>query len=556
MPKILHLLLTLFCLLPSAGIHADTLSKLKQDCGEALDKFDYKQLGELSAQYIDAAIDAGDKYGEGYAMFYSGVSALFSDSIEKAQSYLNSARILGTELAADSLLALSHNSIGIYEATANNNSYLAQWHFTESLKYAKRCNYLKLEGSIYGNLCTIAQMQKDTTVMDFARECYQFGLHNDNPHVEFLGVLHMGEIFYLKENYDSAQYYTRRAIDICQQNELRDIAIAYVSLSNILHRQSLYDEADKYTQLAIRSAEENGNQMVLANAYEQKANLCRNRGQYAESNSWLDKELGCGVAIEHVKPKIYELKARNFKDMGRGSEALEFMTLSKELSDQNSMSELEHTRREREMLFNIIEQERQLEQNNQDLQTRNMQVVFLVVLLLLSLLLFGVLIHHFRNRSMLYKKIIIQNRHAIERENELNQKLRDMGDKETGTSKRISDDKAQQVYDELCRLMEEEKIYTKPNVTREEIIERLGTNRTYLSEIIKEKANGMNYAQFVNSFRIRDAVRILSDATQINYPIKQICMDLGFSSVSTFHKLFKDATGIPPDAYRRSLQSL
>ena len=61
----------------------------------------------------------------------------------------------------------------------------------------------------------------------------------------------------------------------------------------------------------------------------------------------------------------------------------------------------------------------------------------------------------------------------------------------------------------------------------------------------------MNYLQFVNSYRINEAVRILSDKNMISYPLKQIWSDLGFSSPSTFYKVFQQAVGITPSVYRK-----
>ena len=78
----------------------------------------------------------------------------------------------------------------------------------------------------------------------------------------------------------------------------------------------------------------------------------------------------------------------------------------------------------------------------------------------------------------------------------------------------------------------------------------LGTNRTYLSAVIKEKS-GMNYQQFINSYRIQEAIRILSDNDSADYPLKQLWNDLGFSSSSTFYKLFQQAVGITPSVFRK-----
>jgi AraC-like DNA-binding protein len=115
--------------------------------------------------------------------------------------------------------------------------------------------------------------------------------------------------------------------------------------------------------------------------------------------------------------------------------------------------------------------------------------------------------------------------------------------------------KTQELYDRACELMEHERLYTDPQLNRERLAELLGTNRTYLSAIIKEKS-GMSYLQFVNSYRINEAVRILSDPEKIDYPLKQIWSDLGFNSPATFYKLFQQAVGITPSVYRKQFIDL
>jgi len=92
-------------------------------------------------------------------------------------------------------------------------------------------------------------------------------------------------------------------------------------------------------------------------------------------------------------------------------------------------------------------------------------------------------------------------------------------------------------------------------LNQERLTQLLETNHTYLSQIIKEKS-GMNLSQFINSYRIKEAVRILSDNTQQDYPLMQLCSDLGFNSLSRFYVLFKEAVGMSPSAYRKSAQSI
>lgn len=49
----------------------------------------------------------------------------------------------------------------------------------------------------------------------------------------------------------------------------------------------------------------------------------------------------------------------------------------------------------------------------------------------------------------------------------------------------MDDDKLNGLYQQLCELMEHNRLYTEPQLTRDKMAERLHTNRTYLSKVIK-----------------------------------------------------------------------
>lgn len=576
MRKILFTIIGLVVVLCASARNAE-LDKLQAQCGRTLDKFDYTTLTKQANTFLRKASDDGDRRYVAYAHFYMGAACLFTNRGDDAAMHLGEARRMGTDLGNDSIVALALNSIAIHEATANNNLYLAQWYFTEALKHAKKTHFNRLEGSVYGNLCTITQIQKDTTGIQYARECYEFGLQQKDPHLEFIGALHLSDMMILTEQLDSAHNYISRAIDIAKANDYKDIAIAYVTMANILYGKKRLEEADHYSQLAISSAQEASNKMVLANAYDQKAHICHERGEYDESNQWLQRELACGESLELVKSQIYELMARNYEAMGNKDEALRCMTRAKELADSTNASDREHMKRERDMSFSIIEQERQLDFNRQQLRNRSIIIGGLVVLILLLIFILWLSYRNLRRRNELYKNIVRQHLEAIEREKMLTARIEEFvsnaekkkepsssqddvasnepaTDSETAVTK-DADNRSRQLYVEACRLMEEERLYADAGFTREELIERLHTNHTYLANAISENGGG-NYAQWVNSYRINEAIHILSDRNKIDYPLKDIAADLGFSSQSTFSKLFQAATGMSPSSYRKSLRDL
>ena len=77
----------------------------------------------------------------------------------------------------------------------------------------------------------------------------------------------------------------------------------------------------------------------------------------------------------------------------------------------------------------------------------------------------------------------------------------------------------------------------------------IGINRVY--SIIREET-GHSYKTALTQLKIRHAKTYLQDNT---LSISDIASKLGYGSASYFIKVFKNATGLPPDAYRKKLAS-
>ena len=56
--------------------------------------------------------------------------------------------------------------------------------------------------------------------------------------------------------------------------------------------------------------------------------------------------------------------------------------------------------------------------------------------------------------------------------------------------------------------------------------------------------------QYLNQYRIAEAARRLQDPAEINLPISTIALDVGYASLSSFNKAFKEVHGVTPSIYR------
>lgn len=112
-----------------------------------------------------------------------------------------------------------------------------------------------------------------------------------------------------------------------------------------------------------------------------------------------------------------------------------------------------------------------------------------------------------------------------------------------------------EMYGELMkgvvRLMEEEKIYRNPELTLGSLAARLEVNRVYLSQAVNGTM-GCNFSSFVNEYRIKDAIRIISDKRSDRFSIDQIACEAGFNDRKTFYRVFLKFTGLSPTELRNN----
>lgn len=102
----------------------------------------------------------------------------------------------------------------------------------------------------------------------------------------------------------------------------------------------------------------------------------------------------------------------------------------------------------------------------------------------------------------------------------------------------------------LLDYIEKEKPYLNFCITLGELSKNLAISQNYLSQIINELLN-QNFYDFINSFRIREAKRILANPGYNGKTVLEILYDVGFNSKSAFYTAFTKETGMTPVAFRK-----
>lgn len=109
-----------------------------------------------------------------------------------------------------------------------------------------------------------------------------------------------------------------------------------------------------------------------------------------------------------------------------------------------------------------------------------------------------------------------------------------------------------QFWQELTRLMDEQKPYLDDQLQLAALAERSGISTHELSQVLSTCA-GQNFYDFVNGYRVREVQALMAEPANRDCSLLQLAEDAGFRSKSTFNKYFKGVTGKTPGEYRVSL---
>lgn len=97
------------------------------------------------------------------------------------------------------------------------------------------------------------------------------------------------------------------------------------------------------------------------------------------------------------------------------------------------------------------------------------------------------------------------------------------------------------------RLMTLEQVYQEASYSRTDLARECDTSETIISRVINAHF-GKSFPQLMNEYRIEDAKRLLIETKA---PVKVIASDVGFNSLASFNRVFKDMIGESPSQFRK-----
>jgi AraC-like DNA-binding protein len=103
----------------------------------------------------------------------------------------------------------------------------------------------------------------------------------------------------------------------------------------------------------------------------------------------------------------------------------------------------------------------------------------------------------------------------------------------------------------LREAMEQQHRYREMSLTIRSLAAQLNIPEHRLRVLVNRALGYRNFSDFLNQYRVADAVRRFRDPNCTRLPILTIAMDAGYRSMTTFNKAFKSLEGLTPTEFRQ-----
>ena len=484
-------------------------------------------------------------YVRGLANYYQGKYHVSNDYYEKAlqQAYLNN----DVEFASS-----CWNNIGINYELLNNfqaaiEAYLKSLQIAEEMGDSLSIYYSHIN---LGLLSTkIGEFESAEWYLNLALNYFS---GRGMKFYEGLTLLNLGILYQYKNDIEEAINYHIRAEEIFSElNDINQLLRVNINLVVILMRDKHYSRAKaildsmvSYTDLTQDEYLAGTINMFLGEYY-----LGINEYDRAEKhlNRALSvmKPLGALDRLRGIYGFKMMLASKTGNQEGFEKYFIRFDSLTQRLVQNQTASNIAEIKSIYELDKKIREIDGLNQQVAEKIKRERALAIFSVFTLLLSASIFYLYLKVLRNRKALYDL----NMELVEELNWDEKMLKKNNyyhlTEENHPHQTSVDDNSRflELFDEIKTNLIQKKLFLNPNLSVLDLATLLNTNERYISQAISTGSK-MNFNQLVNTFRINEAKKFLSDATHKRLSNQQLADKCGFKSIKTFQRNFKSQTGL------------
>ncbi len=497
---------------------------------------------------FDSAYRAGDEHDAFYAAAMIAQGYLFSSKLDSVKKWIAFLDSLEGENADMSSRSIYYNVKAIYALKREVNYPEALKYFLKGYEVATAQGHSDYRVALLSNITNIFYLRYDSSGCRYAQDAMRIVETCDvSDFSRSLAYIAMAQMQYLRGDCSEVRLLCGKSDSLIRNAGYRSlIASVEVLLGDVCTREADWKEAERHYKRAVeyiadtepgivpliylnygQCCEMQGNLSRAADLYRQGLDIFQEYG-----NEEFRRELLLRLADVYCSMDDYVMFKEYYMKYRAGAVSME----------------------EREREFNALllsnqEMQYEFEKKSSELalfKSQRAMWMWCGVSLIALVLLFS-FFYLWRKQKDMYRVLMNQYSHYMQQTEHM--ELVETGEQDDSQADGVD----KMLFEKVKSLMSKDKIFRQKDLTLDSIAGMTGSNRTYVSKTINHYA-GQSFPAFLNTYRIADAVRLISDLSQ-NIPLKQVADEVGFTSMSVFYSAFCKETGMPPGRYRKELQN-
>lgn len=497
---------------------------------------------------FDSAYRAGDEHDAFYAAAMIAQGYLFSSKLDSVKKWIAFLDSLEGENADMSSRSIYYNVKAIYALKREVNYPEALKYFLKGYEVATAQGHSDYRVALLSNITNIFYLRYDSSGCRYAQDAMRIVETCDvSDFSRSLAYIAMAQMQYLRGDCSEVRLLCGKSDSLIRNAGYRSlIASVEVLLGDVCTREADWKEAERHYKRAVeyiadtepgivpliylnygQCCEMQGDLSRAADLYRQGLDIFQEYG-----NEEFRRELLLRLADVYCSMDDYVMFKEYYMKYRAGAVSME----------------------EREREFNALllsnqEMQYEFEKKSSELalfKSQRAMWMWCGVSLIALVLLFS-FFYLWRKQKDMYRVLMNQYSHYMQQTEHM--ELVETGEQDDSQADGVD----KMLFEKVKSLMSKDKIFRQKDITLDSIAGMTGSNRTYVSKTINHYA-GQSFPAFLNTYRIADAVRLISDLSQ-NIPLKQVADEVGFTSMSVFYSAFCKETGMPPGRYRKELQN-
>ncbi|MDO6595650.1 helix-turn-helix domain-containing protein [Oceanihabitans sp. 2_MG-2023] len=110
-------------------------------------------------------------------------------------------------------------------------------------------------------------------------------------------------------------------------------------------------------------------------------------------------------------------------------------------------------------------------------------------------------------------------------------------------------------FNKIEKLIKQDRLYLNPKLNLKYLSNTLNLSEGYISQTLNANSK-LNFNDYVNTLRIKDAKQMLVNSEFDNYTIVTIGLECGFNSKTSFYTAFKKFTNKTPSEFKKDVRNL